>query len=102
MKEGATRISLCAKFTAAPSLHEVASYGIVVIRFDEQLFWLTHSCTELEGLLTVFGRQGGFADVCIGCTHRLVSHGELRVELRGSLEKRQGRRAIACLYGLKT
>src|SRR5438128_1294388 len=102
MKERVARKGLYANFRAAPRLEEVASYRIVVVCFDDQLFCLTHSCTQLERLPTGFGRQGGFADIHIRIMHRLVSHGELRVELRGSLEKRQGSRAIARAHGLNT
>jgi hypothetical protein len=65
MKERIAGIGLCANFTGAACLQKVASHRIVVVCFDEQLFSLTHFCTQLEGLPTVFNRQGGFADIPI-------------------------------------
>src|SRR5690349_375039 len=95
MQRGITRIGLFAKRGAASCLNEVTGHGIEVIAFDQQPFPLTHSFPQFEGLPGVFYGQGGFAEVCVTYAHCPVSRGEIRVELRGSLEKGQRRSVIA-------
>src|SRR5260370_5155383 len=89
MKGGIPRVGLCAKRSAAPCFDKVACDGIVVVALNEQPFLLTYSSAQFEGFPGVLHGQTGFAEVGIGDAHGGVSHSEIRVELGGSLKKKQ-------------
>src|ERR1700730_13054638 len=95
MKGGITRVDLCAEGGAAPCFDEIARDGVVVIALNEQSFLLTHCRSQLEGLSRALYGQAGLAEVGIGVSHGPVSHSEILVEVRGSLEKRQRRGVVA-------
>src|SRR5438309_9660840 len=79
-------VDLLANGIALPCLHEVASHNIVIISFDDQLLPLTHTCAQFEGLPDVFHGQCG-AYPLILAAHRVVSRGEIRVQLDCTLKK---------------
>src|SRR5437867_9197952 len=90
-----TRVNLCAECGAATCFDEITGDGIVVITLNEQPFLLTYCGSQLEGLPRALYGQAGLAEVGVSDAHGPVSHGEIRVELRGSLEERQRRSVIA-------
>src|SRR5882762_7640076 len=75
-------VDLFAKDKALPFLHEVVSHKIVIISFDNQLLPLTHTCAQFEGLPDVFHGQCSTYYLTLGA-RRVVSRGEIRVELDG-------------------
>src|SRR6266436_2485412 len=84
---------LFAKGIALPCLHEVASHNIVIISFDDQLLPLTHTCAQFEGLPDVFHGQCSTYHLILAA-HRVVSRGEIRVQLDCTLKK-SNRRNVA-------
>src|SRR5215467_14885392 len=93
MKKGFPRVELCVNFIAAPIFRDVAAL-IIVIRFNDELFLFTCSSTQLEGFPEFCRCQGGFTDCPMSIAHLPVSHGEIWVELGGSLQKGQRRRGV--------
>src|SRR6267378_2183470 len=86
-------VDLFAKGIALPCLHEVASHNIVIISFDDQLLPLTHTCAQFEGLPDVFhGKCSTYPLILV--THRVVSRGEIRVQLNCT-PKKSNRRNVA-------
>src|SRR6516164_9107642 len=89
-------VDLFAKDIDLLFLHEVASYKIVIISFDNQLLSLTHTCAQRKSLPDVFHSQCSTRDLILAA-HRVISRGEIRVPLDGSLPKRQRDRGITIL-----
>src|SRR5207244_6991101 len=79
-------VDLFAKDKALPCLHEVANHNIVIISFDDQLLSLTHTCAQFEGLPHVFHGPCGTYPLILAA-HRVVSRGEIRVQLDCTLKK---------------
>src|SRR5437660_2635565 len=86
-------VDLFAKDKALPCLHEVASHDIVIISLDDQLLPLTHTCAQFEGLPSVFHGQCSTYPLILAA-HRVVSRGEIRVQLDCTLKK-SNRRNVA-------
>src|SRR5437660_1462809 len=87
------RVNLFAKGIALPRHREVASYNIVIISLDNQLLPLTYMCAQFEGLPDVFlGQCSTYPLILV--THRVVSRGEIRVQL-DCTPKKSNRRNVA-------
>src|SRR5882724_2707198 len=87
-------VDLFAKDKALPCLHEVASHKIVIISFDDQLLPLAHTCAQFEGLPDVFQGQCSTYHLNLAA-HRVVSRGEIRVQLDCTLKKSNRRNVVA-------
>src|SRR6266436_4928904 len=87
-------VDLFAKDIALLCLHEVASHKIVIISFDDQLLPLTHTCAQFEGLPDVFHGQCSTYYLTLGA-RRVVSRGEIRVQLDCTLKKSNRRNVVA-------
>src|SRR5437899_5080285 len=79
-------VDLFAKDKALPCLHEVASHNIVIISLDDQLLPLTYTCAQFESLPHVFHGQCSTYPLILAA-HRVVSRGEIRVQLDCTLKK---------------
>src|SRR5437016_9522143 len=86
-------VDLFAKDKALPCLHEVANHNIVIISFDDQLLALTYTCAQFEGLPDVLHGQCSTYHIILAA-HRVVSRGEIRVQLDCALKKSNRRNII--------
>src|SRR6266513_2278598 len=86
-------VDLFAKGIALPCLREVATHNIVIISLDDQLLALTYTCAQFEGLPSVFHGQCSTYPLIL-VTHRVVSCGEIRVQVDCS-PKKSNRRNVA-------
>src|SRR5690242_2936788 len=98
---GLAWVDLLAKDTSLPRLHKVPGHSTIIISLNDQSLPITHMCAQLECFPEVFHGRCRFT--LIGRTHCVVSRCEIRVELDGSLPKRQrGRRITIHVKSLPT